>query len=101
MWQLVRVSLGLCLVLWLCGCGAQRPKIGTASGKITYKGQPLNGAALMLYHTAGDAKNAVPITVPVTQKGEFSIIEVPPGEYKIVVEGTTGSVKAPLPRNLP
>jgi hypothetical protein len=56
------------------------------SGKVTYKGQPVNDAALLLY--AADATD--PIVIPVTAEGEFSITDTPPGEYKVVVEGTKG-----------
>jgi hypothetical protein len=57
------------------------------SGKITYKGRPVNDAALLLYPAGG---GATPITIPVTAEGEFSIADTPPGEYKVVVQGAEG-----------
>jgi hypothetical protein len=64
------------------------------SGKITYKGQPLAGAALLLYPTSGGVTE--PITIPVTNEGDFRITDMPPGEYKVVVQGTQGAVDVDL-----
>ena len=86
--QIVRVCVGLLLLAVLIGC-SKRHKSGEVSGKITYKGQPVNDAALMLYPSGGDDTN--PITIPVDHEGSFRIIDVPPGEYKIVVEGSEGA----------
>jgi hypothetical protein len=57
------------------------------SGTITYKNQPVNGATLVLIST--DA-NGGSVTIPVSQEGTFSSSDVPPGEYKIVVEVSEG-----------
>lgn len=88
--QIVSVSI---VTLLLIGCGSKHGKPGAVAGTITYKGQPVNGAALLLYPSKDDAAN--PITIPVTQEGTFSITDVPAGEYKIVVEGTAGAQQAP------
>src|SRR5438067_10329486 len=97
--QIVGVSVGLLLLAVLVGCGSKRPKVGAVSGKITYKGRPVNDAALLLYPTGGAVTN--PITIPVTSGGDFRITDVPPGEYKVVVQGSEGGVsEAPL-RNIP
>ena len=98
--QIVRVSVGLLLLAVLVGCG-KRSRYGTVSGKVTYKGQPVNDAALVLYPTAGGTvKNA--FTIPVTQEGTFRIADVPPGEYKVVVQGAgKGDDEAALLRDLP
>ena len=98
--QLISVSIGLCLLIGLGGCGAKRPKIGVISGTITHKGRPLNGAALLLYPAGSNTSDASPITIPVTDQGTFRITDVPPGEYKIVVQGTPGSTQADL-RSIP
>jgi carboxypeptidase family protein len=83
--RIVTVSL---VALLLAGCGPRGKKSGTVSGKVTYQGQPVNGAALLLYPSAG---GDTAITVGVNQAGEFHIVDVPPGEYKIVVRGTAGA----------
>ncbi|HEY7328513.1 MAG TPA: hypothetical protein VH592_12770 [Gemmataceae bacterium] len=54
------------------------------SGTITYNGKPVNGAILHL-HPSGEGTTGV--NVPVTQEGTFNTSDIPPGEYKIVVEG--------------
>ena len=101
MQRIVRASIGLLLLAMLVGCGAKRTRVGAVSGKITYKNQPVNGAALLLYPAAStSAVPANPITIPVTQEGDFRISDVPPGEYKIVVEGALGKSPASL-HNVP
>ena len=97
--QIVSVSVGLLLLAVLVGCGPKRPKVGTVSGKLTYKGQPVNDAALRLYPTGGAVTN--PITIPVTSQGAFRITDVPPGEYKVVVEGSEGGASEASLRNIP
>lgn len=84
--RIVTVSL---VALLLAGCGPKGKKTGVVTGKITYKGQPVNGAALMLYPASGGDTSVM--TVPVTQEGEFRISDVAPGEYKVVVQGSPGS----------
>jgi hypothetical protein len=92
--QFVRVSVGLLLLAVLVGCGPPRSRAGVVSGKVTYKGRPVGGAALLLYPTDGDLTD--PITIPVTEDGEFRIADTPPGEYKVVVQGTAGAAEADL-----
>src|SRR5262245_27719195 len=83
--QILRGFVGLLLVVVVVGCGT-RSRSGVVSGKVTYKGQRVNDAALLLY--AAGATD--PITIAVTAEGEFSISDTPPGEYKVVVEGAEG-----------
>ena len=56
-------------------------------GTITYKGQPVNGALLKLYPTSG---GDIYTAIPVGPDGAFSTADVPPGDYKIVVERRHG-----------
>lgn len=81
--RIVVVSIGLML---LAGCGSKNAK-GSLSGKLTYKGQPVNGAKMTLFPGQ--------FPIPVTQDGEFRTSDVPPGDYKVVVEGTPGSEGPP------
>jgi hypothetical protein len=95
----LRVFVGLLLVAVLVGCG-RRSRSGVVSGKITYKEQPVNDAALRLYPADGGA--AEPITIPVTADGSFSMSDVPKGEYKIIVQGSEGGGSdASLLKNVP
>src|SRR5262249_49397884 len=96
--QMVSVIIGLLMLGVLVGCGPKRPKIGVVSGKLTYKGRPLSGAALLLYPP--NDSDANPLNISVDQEGNFRIADIPTGEYKIVIEGTEGAVQADL-RNIP
>jgi hypothetical protein len=97
--QIVRVSVGLLLLAVLVGCVSKRSKYGAVEGKVTYKGQPVNDAALLLYASGTDASS---ITIPVDHDGNFRITDVPPGDYKIVVEGAEGvDNEAPMLKMLP
>ncbi len=87
----VFVSIGLLL---LAGCGPAGSGRGVVKGTITYKGQPVNGALLKLYPTSG---GDIYTAIPVGQDGAFSTADVPPGDYKIVVEGATGTNGMPPP----
>jgi hypothetical protein len=75
----VVVSMGLLLLI---GCGSKRGSGGIVMGKLTYKGQAVNGAMLELYPLAGGNH----VSIPVSQEGTFRTSDVPPGEYKIVVK---------------
>jgi hypothetical protein len=98
--RIVSVCVGLLLLAVLVSCASKRSRYGEVSGKITYKGQAVNDAALLLYPTSGTETN--PITIPVDPEGRFRIADVPPGEYKIVVEGAEGGDnEAVLMKNLP
>jgi hypothetical protein len=76
------VSIGLVLLM---GCGGKRNQNGSLSGTIRYNGKPVNGATLLLHPASGEGSG---VNVPVAQDGTFSLGDVPPGEYKIVVKGS-------------
>ena len=84
MWRILILPI---VILPLMGCGKRNQ--GVVSGTITYRGQPVNGVVLHLYPSSGKD-----VSIPVTQEGTFRTTNVPPGEYKIVVE-------APKPRDMP
>jgi hypothetical protein len=85
---IVRLSVGLLLLAVLVGCRSKHSGGGAVSGQVTYKGRPVNDAALLLYPTSGEV--TIPITIPVDHDGRFRITDVPPGEYQIVVQGAEG-----------
>jgi hypothetical protein len=87
--RLVTVSL---VLLLLVGCSSKR-KGGVVHGKVTYKGQAVNGASLTLVSTGADGTS---FSIGVSQEGTFSTADVPPGDYKIVVLGNTGAAEADL-----
>jgi hypothetical protein len=83
--RIVALSVGLLL---LAGCGPAGSPKGQVKGTITYKGQPVNGCALVLYPTAGEGSSTL---IPVNQEGAFQTGDVPAGEYKIVVQPATAN----------
>jgi len=87
----VFVMIGLLL---LAGCGPAGHGGGVVSGTITYKNQPVNGATLLLYPAAG---GDIYTPIPVGQDGAFSTADVPPGDYKVVVQPSTGTNGMPPP----
>ncbi len=75
----------------LAGCGSGNSRGGLVEGKLSYKGRPINGAALSLYPQGGGE----PILIPVDQDGLFRSSDIPPGDYTVVVEGTPGDPGPP------
>lgn len=67
----------------LVGCTSKR---ATLSGKVIYKGQPVNNVSLHLYPNSDNAKETPDVILPVSQEGTFSTTGIKPGEYKVVVE---------------
>ena len=93
-------SLSRSALLLLVGCGPAGHGKGIVKGTITYKGQPVNGAPLKLYPAyqggdiyIGDSRR--------TRTAPSARADVPPGDYKIVVQGATGTNGMPPPRKAP
>jgi hypothetical protein len=80
------VVLIACLLLVGCTKPAGNAVV---SGKVTYKGQPVNGASLTFNPASGTGN---PVLIPVTQEGTFRSSGLIPGDYKISIQGasTTG-----------
>jgi hypothetical protein len=93
--RIVTVSIGLLL---LVGCGSSS-KRGAVTGTITYKGNPVNGATLLLHPSGGKGTDAIPVIA--AQDGTFRTSDVPPGDYKIVVQGDPGPGDPPGIKNMP
>jgi hypothetical protein len=83
------ITVSVCILL-LAGCGGSSGK-SVLEGKITYKGEPVNNATLMLYPTNSKEPNPEPINITVTQEGTFKSADIPAGEYKVVVSGQSSS----------
>jgi hypothetical protein len=81
------------VLLVVAGCGPKPSKTGAIKGTLTYKGQPVNDATLTL-NPAGETKNSV-VFVHADPEGKFFAVDVAPGEYKITVEGSTGTSGIP------
>ncbi len=82
--RIVLVSVAFLLA---AGCGPTSNK-AELKGTLTYKGQPVNAASILLYPSAD--KDAGSISIPVTKDGAFDSTDVPAGDYRIVVKATNG-----------
>jgi hypothetical protein len=91
--QILRVWVGLLLLAVLVGCTG-KPRSVVVTGKLTYKGNAVNGATMQLFPVAGKADKAV-TTISVAQDGMFRSTDLPAGEYKVVVTGTAASSQVP------
>ena len=87
----------LCLALFLlAGCGSSGSSKGQVKGTITYRGQPVNGCALVLYPT-GEGSS---LLIPVNQEGVFQTNDVPAGDYKVVVQPATVNPNMPSTKGM-
>ncbi len=91
-----RTLLALSLILLASGCGGEggdqwtkdRPKTSPASGVVTYKGQPVDGANVNFTPPSGDGTGAFAMT---DAEGKFKLGTFDqndgavPGNYKVIV----------------
>ncbi len=75
------------LLLLAAGCGPAHPA-STVSGKVTYKGEPLNGGTIKLYPdvtpTAGGYDNS--FLIAIKPDGTFTATNVPTGKMTVTIE---------------
>jgi hypothetical protein len=63
------------------GCGAKGPPMGSVSGKVTYKGQPLTtGVVTLLNEKAGSGASG-----EIDASGIYQIPSIRTGEYNVAV----------------
>ena len=74
------------------GCGTKRDQKGVVKGKITYKGQAVNNVTLHLVPLPGPGPE---LAIPVNQEGAFETSNIPPGEYKVIVEAPPRQAQQP------
>jgi hypothetical protein len=79
--RIVFVSI---VFLLAAGCGTAHNDRAQFKGTITYKGQPVNASALLLYPTGAVGQHFT--MIPVTQDGTFNSADTPAGDYRIVVQ---------------
>lgn len=79
------------LALWsalLTGCGGEKPKLVTASGKVTHKGQPLTAGNIVFHPDSGNSYTKDAPSSQLQLDGAFSMKTfpfgdgLPPGKYK-------------------
>ena len=84
-------TFGVCCILAsLAGCGDSTK--GTATGKVTYKGQTVTGGTLTLTPSSA---GAAPIPLFIKPDGTFSQPDIPVGQYQVSIE--TASATGPTP----
>ncbi len=92
MWRFLILSVALAALI---GCGSKKDPGGTVKGTITYKGSAVNGAGLMMYPQSGNS-----FVIPVTQEGTFDAVDIPAGEYVIVVQPSSGKSGVPSTKGM-
>lgn len=92
------VSFSLCLFLFI-GCGESGPKTYPVKGKVTYKGQPLEGAGVTFHPTS----NGNPAVGQTNAQGEFVLMTYDVadgavvGSYTVTVTKSAGGETAAVP----
>ncbi len=86
MTEQARRTLGMVLLLALTasGCSGDGPSLVSLTGKVTEKGQPIEGAAVMFMPTV-DGKETQPAQDTTG----------PDGSFKLLTDGRTGAVPGP------
>lgn len=88
------VTLGVALLILTTGCGGPKTKPVNVSGKVTYKGQPLNYGTIEFHGPGGKIASAA-----IGEDGSFRAHDAPVGENAVAVKvvppvqpppGTTG-----------
>lgn len=93
-------SIAALVLLALIGCGGGN-KVGTVSGKVTYKGEALRGGTLAFV-----PKNAGGVVATIDPEGNYTVTNVPVGEAKITVQtfpatGGPPAMKGKAPPKMP
>lgn len=96
---MVRFAILAACILTVLGCGGKRSDVSILKGKVTYKGQAVNGGAIVLTRVGGEALSKKggkeSISIPLSQEGTFQSNDVAIGEYKVVIQPEKGSPDKP------
>ncbi len=76
------VGLVLAVAIGAAGCGRS---VGTVTGKVTYKGQPLKGGVVSF--TPADGKGP-PVPATIAEDGSYTAEKVPTGEMHVTVDNS-------------
>lgn len=77
------------VLLGLVGCSGGKP-VGSVTGKVTYKGNPVTSGSINFF--APD--KGVAFDAPLGSAGEYTIAQIDAGTYKVYIQ-------PPLPEQLP
>jgi hypothetical protein len=89
----VKCLLFLPLFVLAGGCG--KGSVGTLSGKVSYKGQPLTGGTVFFFPEKSKTGN---FAAPIKEDGSYKITNLPLGLAKVSIE--TGGAGGPPPEVL-
>ncbi len=85
----LQALLAISFAAFLIGCGPGNPPTATVTGKVTYKGEPVEGARITF---APDAAEASPANGKTEADGSFSLSTFAPGDgamtgtYKVAIK---------------
>lgn len=95
-------GLAACIVVTLAVIGLSATVLSTGrhtvSGTLLLDRQTLAGVALVFHPVAADGKT---VRVMTSEKGEFTVTELPEGKYKVAVDASDSSAVIPEPYRSP
>ena len=77
-WKRLRTCAAVCVIIFASGCGG--PGLCTVTGKITSKSKPVCTGAINLL-----AENGEYFSGGIDQEGNYTLINVPTGTFKVAV----------------
>jgi len=85
-------AAGLLALVALAGCGGKKGDFATVSGTVTYKGEPVEGAKVILHSTVEvEGKSSASFGALTDSQGKYVIATngkdpgIPPGLYKVTI----------------
>lgn len=85
------LSVVAVVLLALCGCSGERPKLVSVTGKVTHKGRPLTAGSIIFHPDAGNSYQKDRPSSLLQLDGSFTMKTfpfgdgVPPGRYKVTL----------------
>ncbi len=84
--------LPLAVAVALVGCSANKAPSAKATGKVTYKGQPVTGGSMQFFPKEGGSYSAV-----LKSDGTYQATQLPTGEMTVTVETESANKNREMP----
>jgi hypothetical protein len=98
LWRVLYLLALLGTVPLVVGCGSGGKRAGhKVTGKVTHNGKPVSGAKVIFTDGKDGGPTANGPTAITDESGEYALVGVPPGSYKVVVYKFTPKPGAKMP----